>query len=175
MLNEKALDIAMLVLDVDGVLTDGAIVYAEGCTELKAFHTHDGLGIRLALSSGLAVAIVTGRTSQALERRATELGVTRLVQGVTNKAEAVKKLAEELSIKLTQVAFLGDDLVDLPAMRRVGLAMAVADAVDEVRSAADVVTRKTGGQGAVREAIEFLLRTQGRWESAVTSYLSDRE
>jgi 3-deoxy-D-manno-octulosonate 8-phosphate phosphatase (KDO 8-P phosphatase) len=174
-MNERVAPVRLLVLDVDGVLTDGVIVYEEDGAELKAFHTHDGLGIRLALNSGLAIAIMTGRSSRALRRRAEELGVTRLMQGVRRKGEAVRQLAEDLSLSLDEVGFVGDDLIDLPAMRRVGFAVAVSNAVDEVKSAAHMVTTREGGRGAVREAIEFILRTQGRWDSAISQYVNPRE
>ncbi len=166
----RAREISLLVLDVDGVLTNGTIVYGNNGSELKSFHTHDGLGIRLALRSGLTVALVTGRSSTVLERRAAELGIDRVMQGVSDKLEAVKHLARDLSVHLTEVAFVGDDLIDLPAMSGVGLAIAVADAVDEVKAAAQLVTVKEGGRGAVREAIEFILRAKDAWKTAVSRY-----
>jgi 3-deoxy-D-manno-octulosonate 8-phosphate phosphatase (KDO 8-P phosphatase) len=168
--NSRARGISLLVLDVDGVLTNGAIVYGQGSDEIKSFHTHDGLGIRLALKSGLAIALVTGRSSAALDRRAAELGIELVMQGVSEKLGAVTQLANSLSLQLTEVAFVGDDLIDLPAMVRVGLAIAVADAVDEVRAAAQLVTVREGGRGAVREAIEFILKAKGAWGAAVSRY-----
>jgi 3-deoxy-D-manno-octulosonate 8-phosphate phosphatase (KDO 8-P phosphatase) len=172
---QRAALIRLLVLDVDGVLTDGTIVYGQNETELKAFHTHDGLGIRLALKSGLKVGLVTGRSSAALERRAAELGIEPLVQGVTDKFAAVKRMAGELSLPLAEVAFVGDDLIDLPAMLRVGLSIAVGDAVAEVKTAAQLVTVREGGRGAVREAIEFILRARDAWDGAICRYTTIRE
>ncbi len=171
-LRQRAAAVRLLVLDVDGVLTDGTIVYGQNDTELKSFHTHDGLGVKLALGAGLAVALVTGRTSTALERRAGELGVAMVMQGVRDKVEAVKRIAGELSLGLHETAFLGDDLIDIPAMRTVGLPAAVGDAVDEVKSVAQLVTTRKGGRGAVREAIEFILKAKGVWHSAVAPYMN---
>ena len=138
---------------------------------MKTFHVRDGLGIRLAVNFGLTVAIVSGRTSEAVLRRARDLRVTEVIQRARNKAAALSQLSERLAIPLEETAFLADDLNDLPALELAGVPMAVADAAPEVKAAAVFITRARGGQGAVREAVEAILKAQDRWEEAVASYL----
>ena len=155
--------IRALVLDVDGVMTDGKLTFLPNHEETKTFHVRDGLGIQLVLAAGLHVAVISGRESNLVARRCQELGVTVLLQGIQDKVEAVERLRDRLDVTLDGMAYVGDDLPDLPAFHRVGLAFAVADAATEVRQAAHVVLRTNGGQGAVREACERLLKAQGHW------------
>jgi len=169
---ERLAGVELLVLDVDGVLTQGDIIYADTGVEAKAFDVKDGLGIRVASDAGLGVALMTGRTSQVVQRRARDLRVTEVLQRVGDKAAAVRQFAADRGIPLERVAFMGDDLNDREAMRVAGVAIAPADAVAEIREEADLVTEAPGGRGAAREAVEVVLRAQGRWESAVAGYLA---
>ncbi|MEM8739753.1 MAG: HAD hydrolase family protein [Planctomycetota bacterium] len=166
----EAAAVQLMVFDVDGVLTDGAITYHGGGAESKNFHTKDGLGLRAAVSSGLKVAVITARSSEVVTRRMAELGVRDVVQGCRDKAKEVTRLADALGVALGRTAYLGDDLVDLPAMDRVGYPMAVADAAAELRAVAAYVTELPGGRGAAREAVEHVLRAQGKWAAVVAGY-----
>jgi 3-deoxy-D-manno-octulosonate 8-phosphate phosphatase (KDO 8-P phosphatase) len=160
---EKASRIRLLVLDVDGVLTDGVLVYGASGEETKRFHVRDGLAIQQARRAGVEVAIVSGRASAAVTRRMSELGVVEVHQGVGDKESLLRGLLARLEVKSAETAVMGDDLPDLPLMRIAGLAMAPADAVPEVRQAAGWVSRSAGGHGAVREAVEMLLRSRKAW------------
>jgi 3-deoxy-D-manno-octulosonate 8-phosphate phosphatase (KDO 8-P phosphatase) len=161
----------MLVLDVDGVLTDGSIIYGDNGVEVKAFHVRDGSGLKLWHQAGKQSAIITGRTSPVVEVRAAELGVQRVIQGAANKLAAFEELLAQTGLRPEQVGCMGDDLPDLPLLLRAGLAVAVADACTEVRSAAHHVTRAAGGRGAVRQVIELILRCQGSWNSLAAQFL----
>lgn len=169
-MDHKLAAIKLLALDVDGVLTDGSINISSNGELFKAFNAKDGMGISCALRSGIQIAIVTGRKSQIIHNRAQELGITLLREGVKDKFGELQSLSEELDLSPRQVAYMGDDLNDLPAFRAAGTAFAPADAVGEVKAAADFVTTVGGGHGAVREAIERILRAQGVWETIVASY-----
>ena len=169
-LDRRCALIEMLILDVDGVLTDGSIVYGDRGEELKAFHVRDGSGLKVWLQLGKWAGIITGRTSSVVERRAHELGVSLLAQGAEDKQAAYERMLGEQEVARTQVCFVGDDLPDLPHLRQSGLAVAVADACDDVKRAAHHVTRAAGGRGAVREVIELILRSQGRWREVVARY-----
>jgi 3-deoxy-D-manno-octulosonate 8-phosphate phosphatase (KDO 8-P phosphatase) len=166
-------NVKLLALDVDGTLTDGGVYYADTGVELKRFHIQDGLGIVLAGLVGLRIAWITGRVSVVVERRARELGVADLQQGVRDKAAAVEELAARHGLPLGEVAYMGDDLNDLPALRVVGVPLAPANAVEEVRRAARIVTDRPGGGGAAREAIELLLRARGDYDTALGLYLDE--
>lgn len=166
--------IKLLVSDVDGTLTEGSMVFLGG-GQVKLFHVHDGLGIRLARNYGLDVAIVTGNVSQAVTERAATLGLERVHQGVRHKSAVIDQMASEAGLSREEIAYIGDDLNDLPAFDRVGFRIAVGDAVEEVRSQADMVTARRGGKGAVREAIEAILKARGQWEDAVKSFLTELE
>lgn len=155
--------VRLLLLDVDGVLTDGRVLYGSDGQEFKAFHTRDGLGLRLLQNAGIGLGLVSGRKSDAVRRRAAELNIRWVYMGVRNKASIVEDIALESGIPLEHMAFVGDDLVDLPPMARVGTPIAVADAADEVKAAAVWVTRSEGGRGAVREIAESILKSQDRW------------
>lgn len=168
---ESAAKVKVMVLDVDGVLTDGSIVYDSEGRELKCFNIRDGHGIRMALRAGWKVVIMTGRSSPAVARRASELGVDIVLQGVQDKAAALETLLREQSWSPEEVAYVGDDLPDVPAMRKVGFPVAVSDAVAEVVEAAAYVTSLPGGRGAVREVVEFILKASGRWENAEGKFL----
>lgn len=159
----RAARIRLLVLDVDGVLTDGGLLYGPAGEEWKRFDVHDGLALASARRAGLEVAVVSGRASPAVTRRMTELGVAEIHQGVDDKARAVSSVLARLRVTWAQVAVMGDDLPDLPLMRQAALALAPANAVGEVRRAAHWVSRRPGGAGAVREAIELLLRARKAW------------
>lgn len=155
--------IKLLVLDVDGVLTDGGLLMGAGGDEWKRFHVHDGLALVAARRAGLHVAVVSGRTSGAVQRRMAELGVEEVHQGVDDKAALVQGIIARLGLSASEVAAMGDDLPDLPVLMMVGLRLAPSDAVGEVRRAAHWISRRRGGQGAVREAVEMLLRARRAW------------
>jgi 3-deoxy-D-manno-octulosonate 8-phosphate phosphatase (KDO 8-P phosphatase) len=162
--------VRLLVLDVDGVLTDGRITLDGEHAEPKTFHVRDGLAIRQWIAHGGRVAVVTGRRSPAVLQRAAELGIDPVVQGAGDKAAALARVLAETGIDASEAAAMGDDLPDLPLLRGVGLPLAPADAVDEVRAAAAYVTAARGGFGAVREAIEHLMRASGAWAAVVASF-----
>ncbi|HQQ62608.1 MAG TPA: HAD-IIIA family hydrolase [Pseudomonadales bacterium] len=163
--------IKLLLLDVDGVMTDGRITYNDAGQELKSFDIHDGLGIKLLQRSGVQVGIVTGRSSAMVARRASELGIDILLQGREDKWVAVQSIQQQLGLLSSEIAYMGDDLPDLSAIRHVGLGVAPANAVALVRSHAKLVTRAAGGAGAVREACEFILAAQGKLIAAQHDYL----
>jgi 3-deoxy-D-manno-octulosonate 8-phosphate phosphatase (KDO 8-P phosphatase) len=169
----RARRISALVLDVDGVLTDGRMVLAAGGDELKSFHSHDGLAIDFARRAGFRVAFVTGEKATIAQQRGSKLGVDEILLGVRRKGEAVDALCARWQLSADAVAYMGDDLIDIPALERVGLAMTVADAAPEVRAVAHVVTRARGGHGAVREAVEMILRAQGRWRALVEEFVRE--
>jgi 3-deoxy-D-manno-octulosonate 8-phosphate phosphatase (KDO 8-P phosphatase) len=159
--------IRLLLLDVDGVLTDGRVHYSDNGEELKAFSTQDGLGIRLLQKYGIQVGLVSGRVSGAVRRRASELGIDLIYEGVRDKAALLEDIRGRTGITAPETAFVGDDLVDLPVMNRIGAAIAVANAVEDVKSAAAATTRSSGGRGAVREVAEAILKAQNRWEEVL--------
>ena len=156
-----AAGIELVIFDVDGVFTDGRFYLSDDGVETKAFHTQDGCGIRRLLEHGVAVAIISGRQSQSVERRMAELGVQHVVLGCKDKVAALDALAADLGIALADCAYVGDDLPDLPLLRHVGYAVAVANAVAEVRDACDRVTLAAGGFGAVREVCELVIDSIG--------------
>ena len=164
MMAAKLKQIQLLLLDVDGVLTAGEIVYADSGEQLKIFNVKDGLGIRLLKEAGLQVGIITGRSGKALRHRCTNLGIDLIFDGTHDKALALPEIEERTGVAASQTAFIGDDLPDLAIMKRVGLAIAVADAHELVRNTAHMVTRASGGRGAVREASEMILKAQDRWD-----------
>ena len=168
---KKAVPIKLLLLDVDGVMSDGRITYDGNGNELKSFHIHDGLGIKLLQRSGVQVGIVTGRNSTMVNRRAQELGITLLLQGREDKRAAMEGIRQELGLSLDEIAYMGDDLPDLAAVRHAGLGIAPANAVTAVRDHADLVTRLRGGEGAVREACEFILSAQDKLDDLLNDYL----
>ncbi len=169
----RARAVRLLVMDVDGVLTDGRMILTERGDELKGFHSRDGVAIALARQAGLRTAMVTGERSTIAKTRGDRLGVDAVVLGARRKGDAVEALCAQFGLPPAAAAFVGDDLLDIPALQRVGLAVAVADAAPEVKAACHLVTRAAGGQGAVRECVERILRAQGRWRSAVEAYLRE--
>jgi 3-deoxy-D-manno-octulosonate 8-phosphate phosphatase (KDO 8-P phosphatase) len=166
---DKAGDIRLLVLDVDGVLTDGKL-YLGVTEELKAYSARDGLGITLARSAGLQIAIITGRKSESVSRRAVELRIDHLIQGHADKLAACNTLLGDLKLDLKNVCFVGDDLIDLTLLKKCGLACCPADACSQVIDCADFVSQKNGGAGAVREIIEELLHARGELDQLIKRY-----
>ena len=166
----RAAAVRLLLLDVDGVLTDGSVIYADDGSELKRFHVRDGSGLKLWHAAGKRSAIVSGRQSAAVERRAAELGIGPVLQGRDDKLAALAEVLAATGLTPEEVCAVGDDLPDLPVLRRCGLAVAVADACPEVRAAAAYVTAAPGGRGAVREAVEWLLKAQGRWDELTARF-----
>jgi 3-deoxy-D-manno-octulosonate 8-phosphate phosphatase (KDO 8-P phosphatase) len=166
-LQDRCAAIEWLVLDVDGVLTDGGIVYGSGGLELKQFHVHDGTGIKLWHQAGKHSALITGRESPVVALRAAELGVDRVFQGVGDKLSAFRRLLAEAGVSSEAVCYVGDDLPDLPPLLHCGLAVAPADCCAEARSVAHYVTPHAGGRGTVRDTIELILRCQGAWQRLV--------
>ncbi|MHB8070084.1 MAG: 3-deoxy-manno-octulosonate-8-phosphatase KdsC [Desulfobaccales bacterium] len=170
-LKERAKNIRLLILDVDGVLTDGSLYFGPAGEALKVFHVRDGHGIKMLQKAGIEVAFLSGRRSDAAYHRAKELGIKRFFEGLRDKVATMKEIKAALQIRPQEVAVVGDDLVDLPIMNRAGLAVAVADAVPEVLAAAHWVTNLPGGKGAVRELCDLLLKAQGKWEEAINPWM----
>ncbi len=168
----RARAVRLVILDVDGVLTDGRIIYGTGDIELKAFDVQDGHGVKLFHRAGLRTAILTGRTSEIVARRAEELGIASgdVVQGARDKLAAYRDLLARHSLPDAHAACVGDDVTDLPLFARAGLAVAVPGAVPEARAAAHYVTRRAGGRGAVREVLDLILKAQGLWDDALARY-----
>lgn len=165
----RAKRLRAIVLDVDGVLTDGGLFYGPDGEVMKCFDVKDGHALVLARETGLPVALLTGRTSRIVTIRARELGLARVYQGRRLKGPALLELCGELQVEPAEVAYMGDDLNDLPALELAGLSACPADAVEEVRGAVDFVSARPGGRGAVRELVELVLRATGRWERALES------
>lgn len=168
---QRALPVKLAIFDVDGVLTDGRLYFLVDGSEFKTFNTLDGHGIKMLIASGVRCAIISGRSTPVVERRAKNLGIQHLYQGREDKLVVLDELLGELSLEYSQVAYLGDDLPDLPVIRRVGLGMAVASADSFVREHAHGVTRARGGEGAAREFCELIMRAQGTLEAAQAAYL----
>ncbi|MBI4461051.1 MAG: HAD hydrolase family protein [Acidobacteria bacterium] len=173
---ERARRVQLILMDVDGVLTNGQIFLIPdgrgGIQEIKVFDVQDGVGISFAHRAGLRTGIVTGRLSESVTARAQELGIGLVEQGSWNKLESYEKLRVAAEAQDQQIAFIGDDWQDVPILRRVGFAIAVANARPEVKEGCHLVTACEGGRGAVREAIEFILRAQGKWGDVISPYLS---
>ncbi len=162
----KAQQIKLLICDVDGVFSDGRIYMGNDGEELKAFHTRDGYGVKALLSSNIQVAVITGRQSNIVERRMTALGISHIYQGIDNKLVPFQRLLETYQLTPEQVAYIGDDMVDLPVMQQVGLGVCVADGHPAVKQQADFVTSINGGYGAVRELADLLLLSQNLLQQA---------
>jgi len=165
---ERIRKIKLLALDVDGVLTDGKIIYDSAAREIKNFNVQDGYGIVFFQKFGFKTAIITARASQVVTIRAKDLKINKLYQNAFPKIPAYRKMLQDFKLKDEQVCFIGDDLVDIPILKRVGFAVAVPNAVDEVKKVAHYVTKKNGGNGAVREVIDLILKTTGNWEAVMT-------
>ena len=170
----SASDIRLIVSDVDGVWTDGKIIYGGERTEIKEFNVRDGLAAKLAQKAGITVALLTSRRSQAVERRARELGIVEVSQGAANKLEETERIAQKLGIGFEQILYAGDDLPDLAPMARVAISAAPSDAAAEVRAIATWKLESAGGAGAFREIVERLLRERGEWDSIVRELAGGR-
>lgn len=166
-------EIRCLTLDVDGVLTDGRLWYGPAPEPLRAFHIHDGLALRWFQRLGGTVIILTGKRSEAVARRAAELQIANVIQGSEDKLADLEQALDRLGMTMSSVAAVGDDLPDLPVLRACALPIAVANAVDEVKAASSYVTRRAGGQGAVREVVERLLEPGGRWSEVLEAFGED--
>lgn len=171
-LDQRCATIELVLADVDGVLTDGGVIFDNQGIETKQFHIRDGLGIKLWQRAGYKFGLVTGRGSHIVKIRAAELGIDIVRQTAEDKLPATQEILQELGMRLEQVCYIGDDLPDLPVLRSVGLAVAVADASAELRQAAHYVTSVPGGRGAVRETIELILKSQRRWDDLIQRYLT---
>lgn len=174
-LNEELLEklkrVRLLILDVDGVMTDGGIVYSDKGVESKVFNVKDGHGIKLLKRGGVDCALVTARSSKMLELRAADLGIELLYQDARDKLAAYEDILRRTGLTHNETAYVGDDLIDLPVLSRVGFSAAVSDAVEEVKERVDYVTECLGGRGAVREVSRMILRAKGLWDELMTSYL----
>jgi len=166
----RILPVRLMIFDVDGVLTDGRIIYHDDGSEIKAFDVQDGHGIKLLQRAGIEVALITGRFCQAVEHRARALGIDRVYQNTHYKLEAYEKILAETGLKDREMGYMGDDLIDIPVMRRVGFAAAVPGASRHVFPHAHYVTRARAGHGACREVCELILMVQGRWEKVTERY-----
>ncbi|MBI5064425.1 MAG: HAD-IIIA family hydrolase [Desulfatitalea sp.] len=164
---ERLKQVQMVLLDVDGVLTAGEIIYGDSGEQFKIFNAKDGVGIRMLKAAGIHVGIVTGRSGEALRHRCTNLGIDLLFDAVRNKVQALDQILARTGLTAAATAFVGDDLPDLAIMKKVGLAVAVADAHEAVRDVAHLITRANGGRGAVREVCDTILKAQGRWDELV--------
>ncbi len=168
----RAARVKLVAFDIDGVMTDGGLHYTDDGHELKTFNVQDGLGIVLLKRAGIEIAVITGRTSNVVACRAKDLGIDHVFHGVGDKRAVSAALLDKLGLDWSELAFMGDDLIDLPAMTRCGLAIAPANARPVVKERAHTVTEATGGKGAVREAIEFILAAQGKLDAAFAPYLA---
>ncbi len=171
-LKERAKKVRLAIFDVDGVLTDGGLFRTDEGLEVKRFHSRDGLGIRLLIDSGVDVAIITGRSSEVVKHRAAELGITHIYQGKKKKLPSYFDLVEELGLEHDQVAYMGDDLIDLPLLSRVGLAMVPCNAHAEVITRSHWQSSAMPGNGAAREACELILQAQEKWDAILDGYLA---
>ncbi len=168
---DRAKNIKLIVFDVDGVMTDGSLYLCDDGQEYKAFNSHDGLGMKMLKSSGVEMAIITGRTSNVVVKRAENTGVAHFYQGVEDKLEALEHLAQKLGLELSQCAFMGDDVLDLPPMRRSGLSLTVPAAPPLVKQHAHYVTTREGGRGAIREVVELIMQAQGTYDAQMARFL----
>jgi YrbI family 3-deoxy-D-manno-octulosonate 8-phosphate phosphatase len=171
MLEEMASKIRLLILDVDGVMTEGRIALNEQGEEIKSFHVRDGLGLKLLIEAGIDVVIISGRESRALEHRAKKLGIHEIYQGIMDKAPLFEKLIRQKKLRTEQVCSIGDDLPVIPLFFQSGLSIAVADAAAEVKEAAHYITKSNGGKGAVREECELILKAQKKWQRAIAPFM----
>ena len=169
-MHEKARRIKLLVLDVDGVMTDGTLTYNGRGDEIKKFNVYDGLGLKLLMKAGVAVALVTSRQSEAVQKRAHELGITLLYQNADKKLTVYDDILHALHLSDAEVSAAGDDLMDLPLLRRCGLSFSVANGVAEVKKESDYVTVNAGGHGAVREICEIIIKAKGLWADVTAQY-----
>lgn len=169
----KAQEIKLFIFDIDGVMTSGVIYYGSNHTEFKGFHIHDGLGIKLLQKAGIEVAVISGKKSDVVAKRLQDLTITHAYLGHEHKIPAYEELKNKLNLNDKQIAYMGDDLPDLPLFRRASLSITVPQAPEIMKQYADIITNKKAGKGAVREACEFVLTAQGKWEGLLQSYLTE--
>lgn len=169
--HQRALPIKLAIFDIDGVMTDGSLYFNDDGKEYKAFNSLDGHGLKMLQQTGVAIAIITGRSSQVVAHRAKNLGISDVYQGADNKLEAYQHLLHKLDLQMVQTAYMGDDVIDLPVMTRCGLAISVPAAPCEVQQYAHLVTQREGGHGAVREACEFIMKAQGHYAAILAGYV----
>ena len=169
-LREKAKKVRLLLLDVDGVLTDGRIIYDSGGRDLKFFDVHDGLGVYALKKSGIKTILITAKGSRAIRPRALDMGVEKVFANITPKTIVLNKILKDYKVDASEICFAGDDLVDLCVMKRVGFPVAVFNAVPEIKQAASYITIRGGGRGAVREIAEVILKSQGKWQDILKIY-----
>jgi len=170
-LDVRCQQIEMILSDVDGVFTDGGVVFDNQGIETKRFHVHDGLGIKLWMRAGFQFGILTARTSHIVKIRASELGIDIVRQGFEEKLTIAREIIHEQGLDPEQVCFIGDELTDIPVIKAVGMGVAVANAAEEARTAADYTTKLDGGQGAVRETVELILKAKQRWADVIQRYV----
>jgi 3-deoxy-D-manno-octulosonate 8-phosphate phosphatase (KDO 8-P phosphatase) len=171
-MKKRLANIEILLLDVDGVLTDGGITYTDSGEQIKRFNAKDGLGLKLLMGAGIKVGIISGLSSKALEHRCSKLGIDLLFAGIKNKSKVLDSIIAQTGINPEKMIFVGDDLIDLPVMTRVGVSFCVADASDDVKKHCDMITNLKGGHGAVREVCETILKAKGLWNDILDTYLS---
>jgi 3-deoxy-D-manno-octulosonate 8-phosphate phosphatase (KDO 8-P phosphatase) len=167
----KAAKVRLVIFDVDGVLTTGNLIYRPNGSESKTFHAHDGVGLRMLLKTGIEVGVITGRTSDVVAKRMQDLGIEHVYQGCMDKVIPYEELKQKLQLNDEQIAYVGDDLPDLPLLRRAGLGITVVNAPPVMHEHAMMVTKTAGGHGAAREVCEMIMRAQGSYDAAIQSYL----
>jgi 3-deoxy-D-manno-octulosonate 8-phosphate phosphatase (KDO 8-P phosphatase) len=167
---QQAKNIRMLILDVDGVLTNGSIILDDQGVEYKTFHVRDGHGIKMLQAAGIKIVIITGRMSEVVNHRARELSIQDVYQGVSNKRIALDDIVEKSGIPYQAIACIGDDIVDIPLLQKVAFPIAVADATEETKAAATYITHAAGGRGAVREVCDLILKATGKWDQLLDAY-----
>lgn len=170
-ITERAKKIKLIIFDVDGVLTDGGLYFTAEATEIKRFNSLDGHGIKMLKDNGIEIAVITARDSKTVVHRMKNLGITHFYQGQSDKLVVFNKLLQKLNLSADKVAYVGDDVVDLPVMTKVGFAVAVANAHELVKQHSDFITEKAGGHGAVREVCDFILKAQGKFDDAMKLFL----
>ncbi len=170
-MKKRLANIELLLLDVDGVLTDAGITYTDSGEQIKRFNAKDGLGLKLLMGAGIQVGIITGLSSKALEHRCRKLGIDLLFAGIKNKSKVLDSIISQTGIDPEKMIFVGDDLIDLPVMKRVGVSFGVADASDDVKKHCDFITNLKGGHGAVREVCENILKAKNLWDDILNKYL----
>jgi len=168
MTTELLQNIKILILDVDGIMTDGTITYSSSGEELKAFNTKDGLGLRLLIDSGIQTGVITARESSIVERRCKELKIDYIFQGIKNKLEPLKVISKKFS--LDEICYMGDDLIDIPVLKAAGVGITVPEASKEVHDSAEFITSQHGGKGAVREVCELILKARNKWDEAIKHF-----
>lgn len=164
-------NVKMLLLDVDGIMTDGTITYTNSGDELKSFSVKDGLGIRLLIDSGIPVGIITARESEIVKRRSKELGITHVFQNMKNKISAFEKIQKEMNIQSISICYMGDDLIDIPVLKTCSIPVTVPNSCTEVQNVCVYITKCHGGKGAVREVCELILKSQDKWDNAIKKFL----